>query len=753
MKISNFEKKSINPFQMKKTLNSNSNLNSASTQENTTPKKKKIHNKLIKNQNKIIKPFYEENDINSINLNQYNRKDNLKSEQMYYKNQYLNINSSKNKNLNSQIKNQNNSDYIKPSKPFCLSESKKDKASYRFLLHQASKNLINHFSYLYENNNNNSRTPSTSSVNSSNNTFNNNSFDMNSTSIFSKRKELNNLGFNLNKNIRGIGNLSLCSSKSNSNMKKHFKNKSLENSFSNNTFSFDKNNNENNLNVLFDENCFPNRKRYSISSFNNEDFLNVNNNQLFEENISILKDDVDLCDNNLEQFFILENKIKVILNKLNLNLSSFNECFEWMNYYFDSNIHKKIISIIKDSNNRRILTYIIKIELLCYCLCYNVSYHQNLKQVNNYLKNIFQQIYMNYLIILKFILQKITMSYNNFTWYEQLYNIVKNESNINLKDDELNENNIIQILNKNINQIGNNFKLIIDNIYASYYRPEKNIYKFPSSLNIKSKDKLLYQKEIIASFFYDAFSFTDSYSIDDINKFFTYYILIKKEQNSQIIFSNREKNLNIENKYIKSKNNNNNNKTPINYLPKINSSYKYTLVLDLDETLIHIERDMNSKSKRKVMILRPYLHEFLSKMKKFYELILFSVGIPDYVDPLVDIIEKKEKYFDYRLYRHHAIFDGKEYVKDLSKLGRDIRKIVIVDNLPQAFKLHRNNGICIKGFYGDKIGDRNTLKILSMVLEKIRFDADETNDIRDSLRKEKLLIITKITSNYDDYDE
>jgi len=40
-----------------------------------------------------------------------------------------------------------------------------------------------------------------------------------------------------------------------------------------------------------------------------------------------------------------------------------------------------------------------------------------------------------------------------------------------------------------------------------------------------------------------------------------------------------------------------------------------------------------------------------------------------------------------------------------------------------------------------------------MVLEKIRFDADETNDIRDSLRKEKLLIITKITSNYDDYDE
>ena len=286
MKITNFEKKSFKTFQMQKPLNSNSNLNSASTQENTTSKKKKINTQLLKNQNKIIKPFNEENDINSVNI-----KDNLQSEQNYYKNQYLNLNSSKNKNLNSQMNNKNNSDYIKPSKPFCLSESKKDKASYRFLLHQASKNLVNHFSFLFENNNNDSRTSSKTSINSSNTNLNNNSFDMNSTSIFSKRKELNNLGFNLNKNIRGIGNLCLSSSKSNSNMKKHFKTKSLDNSFNNNNFSFDKNNNnnENNLNVLFDE------------------------------NISGLKDDDNLCDNNLEQFFILENKIKVILNKLNLS--------------------------------------------------------------------------------------------------------------------------------------------------------------------------------------------------------------------------------------------------------------------------------------------------------------------------------------------------------------------------------------------------------------------------------------------------
>ena len=69
--------------------------------------------------------------------------------------------------------------------------------------------------------------------------------------------------------------------------------------------------------------------------------------------------------------------------------------------------------------------------------------------------------------------------------------------------------------------------------------------------------------------------------------------------------------------------------------------------------------------------------------------------------------------------------------------------------MPQAFRLQKNNGICIKAFYGDVVADRDTLKILSVILEKIRFDAEKSNDIRISLRKEKQIIITKISSNQD----
>ena len=54
-----------------------------------------------------------------------------------------------------------------------------------------------------------------------------------------------------------------------------------------------------------------------------------------------------------------------------------------------------------------------------------------------------------------------------------------------------------------------------------------------------------------------------------------------------------------------------------------------------------------------------------------------------------------------------------------------------------------------KTFYGDIVSDRNTLKILGKILERIRFDADEDGDIRKSLEKQKNIIFTHITNNFD----
>ena len=149
-------------------------------------------------------------------------------------------------------------------------------------------------------------------------------------------------------------------------------------------------------------------------------------------------------------------------------------------------------------------------------------------------------------------------------------------------------------------------------------------------------------------------------------------------------------------------------------------------------------------------MLRPGLLDFLYKMKPLYELVLFSFGTKEYVDYILSIIEKKEKIFEYVLYRQHATYEKGVYVKNLSLLGRDLKRIIIVDNIPHVFKLQKSNGICIKSFYGDVISDRNTLKFLSKILEKIRFDADENEgDIRKSLKKYRNIIFTYITTNFE----
>ena len=97
----------------------------------------------------------------------------------------------------------------------------------------------------------------------------------------------------------------------------------------------------------------------------------------------------------------------------------------------------------------------------------------------------------------------------------------------------------------------------------------------------------------------------------------------------------------------------------------------------------------------------------------------------------------------------HATVNNGEYIKDLSLLGRNLKNILIVDDICQVFKLQEKNGICIKAFYGDIVGDRNTLKILGKILEKVRFDADEDGDIRKSLEKQRNVIFTHITNNLD----
>ena len=711
------------------------------TERNTNPFSVKIKQELKKHSNKKLE--FTGQKLNQSKVTNSIKKVNLNSIVISPRGTNDKIINEKN-NIN------NNSPPTQPSSQISHSPLKDNRNNYRFLLHQVSKNLNRTFSKLYEANNRSFSTPNNNNAN----------LIKSGSVIFASKKELSNLGYNINNR----GN-SMIKCKSNANFNNSLKNKIYENQINIPLINESPRNEyktilteDNNYEINHKLNRIRNNTTNDVQSLNHKRafssyFQNTRNNNkiitrsraLTEENENLFfeKNELDLI---IEYLFILENKLKDVLSKLNIYQPCYNECFEWINFYFNSNLYNNLIKICKDSNNRKIMTYSIKIELLCYCLCYTVSYDKYLNKVIILLKSIFEQIHFNFLVLVRFILHKSKMTYENYVWYEKLYNIVKNELSMNLTKDDLDEHHIIQIIYHNIKTIGNYFKIIIDNLYSETYHPNIKQYKFPFTLhgyNDKAKNK----KEIISSFFFDAFSFSDNYTIEDIDRFFNLFLYKVTDPNASYILSYRVKFPDDENTiFIHNNYNNISKQNPLYFLPKMNTKlYKYTLVLDLDETLIFIKKD----TKKKVLILRPYLYEFLERMKFLYELILFSFGTPEYVDPIVNIIEKNEKYFEYRLYRQHASLNGNDYVKDLNKLGRDLKKIIIVDNLPQAFKLQKNNGICIKAFYGDSIGDRDTLKVLSEILERIRYNADECNDIRDSLKKESHLIISRITSNVD----
>ena len=174
------------------------------------------------------------------------------------------------------------------------------------------------------------------------------------------------------------------------------------------------------------------------------------------------------------------------------------------------------------------------------------------------------------------------------------------------------------------------------------------------------------------------------------------------------------------------------------------SNKKYTLVLDLDETLVCMKFPNNNNNG--ILHFRNGLFEFLDAIYPFYELISFTSATQIYSDSIIKQIESKKKYFSYHLYREHTVIYGKEYIKDISKIGRDLNKMIIVDNLGSNFRLNKENGILIYPFYDENNKNDSALielkKILILIYHK------NYNDIREGLKEFKDEIIMNVSCSF-----
>ena len=155
------------------------------------------------------------------------------------------------------------------------------------------------------------------------------------------------------------------------------------------------------------------------------------------------------------------------------------------------------------------------------------------------------------------------------------------------------------------------------------------------------------------------------------------------------------------------------NKVKPPFLPKLNKEkYKYTLVLDLDETLVHYVEEENSA----YVQVRPYADYFLNELSKHFEIVLFTAAEEDYTNIVLNELNKNN-YITHILCRKYTEFNNGCYIKDLSKLGRDLSKVCIVDNNKDNFSLQPENGLFISSYYGEQ--DDNELRLLCKDLMKI----------------------------------
>jgi len=103
-------------------------------------------------------------------------------------------------------------------------------------------------------------------------------------------------------------------------------------------------------------------------------------------------------------------------------------------------------------------------------------------------------------------------------------------------------------------------------------------------------------------------------------------------------------------------------------------------------------------------------------MAQYYEIVIFTAALQEYADQVVDQIDVNNN-IKLRLYRQHTSQNGPFLVKDLSLLGRDLKRTIIIDNIADNFILQPDNGIFVSTWYDDMTD--NFLKEISPLLVEL----------------------------------
>ncbi|KAJ3107099.1 Nuclear envelope morphology protein 1 [Physocladia obscura] len=168
---------------------------------------------------------------------------------------------------------------------------------------------------------------------------------------------------------------------------------------------------------------------------------------------------------------------------------------------------------------------------------------------------------------------------------------------------------------------------------------------------------------------------------------------------------------------------------------------KKTLVLDLDETLVHSTSTSSRHHDHIIEVLvdkhvclyyvykRPGVDAFLKKVSQWYKVVVFTASMPEYADPVIDWLDKDRTLISRRYFRQSCTLldSGLHFTKDLSIVEPDLSTVVLLDNSPLSFAINPENCIPIETWTHD-LNDEGLLDLLPF-LDALRF----TDDVRSVL--------------------
>ena len=471
------------------------------------------------------------------------------------------------------------------------------------------------------------------------------------------------------------------------------------------------NNQLNNSNDMIMNN-YKNSNRYFEINNNDDDINNgdiditESNNNSYDNYLMNYKKNIKNKSSisiNIEDLMIFEDKFSEIIFFMQNKKEVKNQCFDFLNYFYNCSLFNRIEKIFKIEKNIEQAKQSLKLKLISVMICYEFSFDYNeFNKIMFLLNEILDLSYNNLMIICENILDKIIPENQQNIWVKKLNNLVQNYNKNKLENISNNKSHIEQIISNSLL-----LSRKINNILTTYTTDYSHL--------ILSLFKKIHQK-----------TYTEIYD------FFLEYIYKNQNMESSILAPIL---LNSNPNFISFR-------PPYIHTERIKS---YTLILDLNETIVNFQQTNFSQG---ILRLRPFLLEFLEKISFYYEIILFTTSTEFFAKPIISAIEENKKFFDFVFYREYAIIVGNDFVKDLTRVGRTLDSTIIVDNMPQNFRLQKENGIHIKPFYAQEPND-NTLIYLMDILINI---AKSGIDAREGLAKFRNDIVQKISSNIYKYN-